>query len=51
MNASSGIIGKVVDWINHPANSDGDIMDWTAGLLVVIILSFLWSTVIRQLIK
>lgn len=44
-----GIIGQTLDWLEHPAYSDASLGEWAAGLLVILILSFLWSTVIRSL--
>lgn len=45
-----GIISKIFDWIEHPSKSGGDLTDWGAGLLLILIVSFLWSTVVRQTI-
>jgi hypothetical protein len=45
-----GIITKLFAWMGHPAKSDSDIADWVGGLVLILILSFLWSTVVRQTI-
>jgi hypothetical protein len=37
-------------WIEHPSKSGGDTLDWFAGLVLILIASFLWSTVVRQTI-
>jgi hypothetical protein len=44
-----GIIEQTLDWLTHPLYSDSDIWDWVGGLVLVLFLSFLWSTVIRQI--
>ena len=45
----SGVVGKIIDWILHPINSEGTIPQWVAGLALILIVSFLWSTVIRYI--
>jgi hypothetical protein len=46
---NSGLISKTLDWITHPSKSEGTPMEWAAGLVIVLILSFLWTTVISQI--
>ena len=45
----NGLISQTLNWITHPSESEGTPMEWLAGLLVVIILAFLWSTVLKQM--
>ena len=42
-----GLITSLYDWSAHPSYSTGTALQWTAGLVIVLILAFLWSTVIR----
>jgi hypothetical protein len=43
-----GSISKIFDWLQSPIQSDSTISDWAAGLVLILIVSFLWSTVVRQ---
>jgi hypothetical protein len=49
MNFGEGFISKIYSWVWHPSNDDSTLTDWAAGLVVVLILAFLWSTVIRTI--
>lgn len=46
-----GIVSKLFDWMLHPTFSEGTPAEWIAGLVLIIILSFLWSTVVRQTVE
>lgn len=46
MNAGQGLITKIYSWVWHPSNSSETIYDWFAFFVAVVILSYLWSTVI-----
>lgn len=39
------------DWLYHPANDDSTITVWLAGLVIILIISFLWSTVIKSMVE
>jgi hypothetical protein len=43
------IISNVLDWLTHPMYSDESVTFWFAALLGLLVLSFLWSMVIKQL--
>ncbi len=43
-----GLISQTLDWVTHPAYSDATPGQWAAGLLLILILSFLWTTVVKQ---
>jgi hypothetical protein len=47
MNYGEGLITKIYSWIWHPTQSNEDVSTWAAFLVVALILSFLWSTVIK----
>jgi hypothetical protein len=47
----NGVISKILSWIMHPLNSEGTPTEWLAGLVLLIIASFLWSTVVRQTVE
>lgn len=46
-----GVLSQLVDWIEHPTFSEGTPTEWLAGLALIIIVSFLWSTVVRQTVE
>jgi len=48
MNYGEGLISKVFTWIWHPSNSEETLTDWAGFLVLVLIVSFLWSTVIKM---
>ncbi len=43
-----GIITKIFDWFGHAGYSQASVGEWLAGLMLLLILSFLWSTVVKQ---
>lgn len=48
----NGIISKIFGWITHPTiDTETEPVDWLAGLVVVLILSFLWSRVVKQIVE
>lgn len=47
----NGLIGKIFAWGQSPLYSDTTVNEWLAGLGVVIILAFLWTTVLRQILR
>jgi hypothetical protein len=44
-----GLISKFFSWGTHPLNDDSTIKQWLAGLLLILIVSFLWIQVVRQI--
>lgn len=44
-----GLISKTLDWLAHPSHSDGTVGEWFAGLVLILIISFLWYTVVEQI--
>jgi hypothetical protein len=45
-----GIVSKIFGWITHPINDDSTtVSQWLAGLVVIFILAFLWTTVLREI--
>lgn len=47
----TGAISKIFSWIQSPATSESSVNDWLAGLVLLLIVSFLWSTVVKQTIE
>ena len=48
------MLSRILDWVLHPYNSEedsGKIADWFGFLLLVIIASFLWKTVVDEILK
>lgn len=46
-----GIVSQTLDWITHPQYSDATLKEWAAGLSLILIISFLWATVVRDVIE
>lgn len=44
-----GLISKTFSWVTHPLNDTSTVVDWFAGLVLILILAYLWSTVIRMI--
>jgi hypothetical protein len=45
-----GVISKCFDWLWHPQNDDSTVTQWVAGLVLILIAAFLWSTVVAKTI-
>lgn len=47
-----GILTKIQNWIAHPTfHTESDPKDWIAGLVLIMIVAFLWSRVVKQLVE
>lgn len=46
-----GVIGKIFSWGSSPSYSDSTVQEWLGGLGVVLVLAFLWSTVVRDVLR
>jgi uncharacterized membrane protein YphA (DoxX/SURF4 family) len=45
-----GLLTGILDWLAHPYHDESTtIMEWIAGLALVIGFAFLWAQVIRQI--
>lgn len=44
-----GIISQTIDWITHPAYSEASPGQWLGGLVLILLVSFAWSTVVRSM--
>lgn len=47
-----GILSRILDWILHPFNSaeeSGTVADWFGFLVLILIASFLWKTVVDDI--
>lgn len=48
----NGIISKIFGWITHPTfDTETTPTDWIAGLALILIASFLWSRVVKQVVE
>lgn len=45
----NGLITQTLNWITHPSKSEGTPTDWAAGLLLILILAFLWTLVLKEI--
>lgn len=41
-----GLISKLFSYGVHPLNDNSTFVQWSAGLLIILIVAFLWSTVV-----
>lgn len=46
----SGLVSKISAWGLHPSYSNGTALDWAAGLVLILMLSLLWSQVVMQIV-
>jgi len=49
MSTGEGIISKIFSWIGHPSTSNETLSEWAMFLVLVLIASFLWATVIHMI--
>jgi hypothetical protein len=49
MQYGEGLISKVIAWIEHPGNSNETITDWLLFVALILMISFLWTTVLRHI--
>jgi hypothetical protein len=47
----NGLLGKIFAWGTNASYDNSTVQQWLAGLAVVLILAFLWSTVVRQVVE
>ena len=46
-----GIVTKLFSWIQSPSlDTETDPKDWLAGLVIVLLIAFLWSRVVKQIV-
>lgn len=48
---NQGLIGKIFSWGSSPSYSDTTVSVWLSGLALVLVLAFLWSTVVRDVVR
>ena len=48
---NDGLIGKTFGWLTHAQYDESTLKEWLAGLALILILAFLWSTVVRQVVE
>lgn len=46
-----GAISGILDRLTAPVEEGGTIKGWLIGLVVVFLLAFLWSRVVKQLLE
>lgn len=47
MNSESAFFSKLLSWLKLPATTETTVKEWFGFLALVLIVSFLWSTVIK----
>jgi len=48
---NSGLISKFFAWGTSPLNDDATVAQWAGGLVVVLAVAFLWSTVVKEVVE
>lgn len=43
------MISKIFSWLINASQDDSTPQEWLAGLVLILILAFLWSTVIKSM--
>jgi hypothetical protein len=46
---NQGLLASIFSWGQHPLSSKGTVGNWLAGLVLVLIVAFLWAQVVRQI--
>lgn len=46
-----GVFGKTWQWVFHASYDETTVADWAAGFVLILILAFLWSTVVNHTIR
>ena len=49
MDTSSCVFCRIWSMATEPATDDKTVINWFGGLVLLIVLSFLWSTVVKQI--
>lgn len=44
-----GLIASTFDWFTHPAKSEGTLFEWAAFLVIVLVVSFLWIQIHKEI--
>ncbi len=50
-NNSTGLLHRLMDWMQTARYSDSTLQVWLLGLALILVLSFLWSTVVRDVLR
>ena len=48
---NDGLIGKTFGWLTHASYDESTLKEWLAGLALILIIAFLWATVVRQVVE
>jgi hypothetical protein len=51
MNQNQSLIGKIFAWGTNASYSDTTVQQWLMGLALIMVLAFLWSLVVKQIIE
>lgn len=46
-----GLISKLFSWGSSASYSDTTAQTWLAGLAIVLVIAFLWATVVRDVLR
>lgn len=48
---NNSLVGKLFSWGSSVNYSDTTVEVWLAGLALILVLAFLWSTVVNQVLR
>jgi hypothetical protein len=48
---NEGLITKIFSWFTHASYDKSTTKEWLYGLALILIVAFLWSTVVRQTVE
>lgn len=51
MNGKGGLLTQFLQWGTSASYSDTTLQVWLLGLGLVLVLAFLWSTVVRDVLR
>lgn len=46
---NGGLLSGVLSWGLHPSYSKGTVSEWLWGMVLIIIVAFLWTMVLREI--
>ena len=47
----NGAITNILNYLTEPVSEEGTLQGWFWGFVVILLLAFLWSRVVKQLLE
>jgi len=48
---NQGLVSKFFAWGTSPQYDNATVAQWAGGLIVILAVAFLWSTVVKQVVE